>query len=69
MTLTDRRPILRRTGQRVRLARSLRSSWGLSRRLPRWHAFDGRQSRALPRVTPVGSTDVQDLMRLDSDKG
>jgi hypothetical protein len=69
MKLTDQKPIVRRTGRRVRLARSLDSIGGLSRRLPRWHLFDGRRSRALRRVNLVGSTDAQDLMRLDSDKG
>jgi hypothetical protein len=69
MKLTDRRSIVRRTGRRARLARSLHSGGGLSQRLPRWNAFDGRQSRPLHRVIPVGSTDAQDLMRLASDKG
>jgi hypothetical protein len=69
MTLTDRKSIIRRTGRRARLARSLHASGGLSQRLPRWNAFDGRQSRPLQCVFPAGSTDAQDLMRLDSDKG
>ena len=43
MKLTDQRPIVRRTGRRVRLARSLDSIGGLSRRLPRWHLLDGAQ--------------------------
>jgi hypothetical protein len=69
MTLTNRRPIARRTKGRVRSAESLQSNWGLSRRLPRWCAFDGRQSRALRKYTTLGWTDAQDLMRMDSDKG
>jgi hypothetical protein len=69
MKLTDQRPIVRGTGRRVTLARSLDSVGGLSRRLPRWHLFDGRRSRVLRRVNPAGSTDTEDLMRLDSDKG
>lgn len=69
MTLTNRRPIVGRTEGGVRSVRSLQSNWGLSQRLPRWCAFDGRQSRALRKYTPLGWTDAQDLMRMDSDKG
>ena len=42
-----------RTMRRVGSTRSLRASWGLSQRLPRWHAFDGLRSPALRNYTPT----------------
>jgi hypothetical protein len=59
MNLSAHSPASRRTKRAVRSVRSLRASWGLSQRLPRWCAFDGRQSRALRHDTPAlaGPTD------------
>jgi hypothetical protein len=47
-------PVVRRETGSPAVERNSRLEWGLSARLPRWHAFDGRRSRVA--INWTGST-------------